>query len=74
MFLAGGIIAIWLIASKLVSQAHGLKFRPVTEQPLFYLALVVLIIGVQLFLSGFIAELISRNSQERNHYNIKDRF
>ncbi len=74
MFLAGGIIAIWLIASKLVSQAHGLKFRPVTDQPLFYLALVVLIIGVQLFLSGFIAELISRNSQERNHYNIKDRF
>ena len=73
-FLAGGIIALWLIIAKLVSQTHGLKFRPVTEQPLFYLALVALIIGVQLFLSGFIAEMISRNSSERNRYNIRERF
>lgn len=73
-FFAGGIIAIWLIVSKLVSQAHGLKFRPVTDQPLFYLALVALIIGVQLFLSGFIAEMISRSSQDRNKYNIRERF
>ena len=73
MFLTGGVIAVWLIVAKLISQSQGLRFRPVTEQPLFYLALVVLIIGVQLFLAGFIGELISRNSSERNQYNIKDR-
>ena len=72
-FMAGGIIALWLIISKLIDQAHGLRFRPVTEQPLFYLALVALIIGVQLFLAGFIGELISRNSSNRNDYNIKER-
>ncbi len=73
-FMAGGIIALWLIISKLIAQANGLKFRPVTDQPLFYLALVALIIGVQLFLSGFVAEMISRSSQDRNKYNIRDRF
>lgn len=74
MFLAGGIIAIWLIVEKLINQAHGLHFRQVTDQPLFYLALVTLIIGIQLFLTGFIGELVSRNSSERNHYNIKEQF
>jgi hypothetical protein len=73
-FLAGAGISIWIIVEKLMAQAQGLKFRPVTDQPLFYLALVALIIGVQLFLTGFIAELVSRNSQERNTYNIKERF
>ena len=73
-FAAGGIIAVWLIIAKLVAQTHGLKFRPVTEQPLFYLALVALIVGIQLFLSGFIAEMISRSSSDRNKYNIKERF
>lgn len=71
-FFIGGIIALWLIISKLVNQANGLGFRPVTEQPLFYLALVAVLIGIQLFLTGFISELVSRNSNERNHYNIKD--
>lgn len=71
-FLTGGIIAVWLIISKLIDQAHGMKFRPVTDQPLFYLALVALIIGVMLFLAGFIGELISRSNSERNNYNIKD--
>ncbi len=71
-FLTGGVIAVWLIISKLIDQAHGLKFRPVTDQPLFYLALVALIIGVMLFLAGFIGELISRSNSERNNYNIKD--
>ncbi len=73
-FLAGAGISIWLIVEKLMAQTQGLKFRPVTDQPLFYLALVALIIGVQLFLTGFIAELVSRNAQERNTYNIKERF
>ena len=73
-FLVGAGISIWVIVEKLIAQSQGLKFRAVTDQPLFYLALVALIIGVQLFLTGFIAELVSRNAQERNTYNIKERF
>ena len=71
-FFIGGIIAIWLIIEKLINQAHGLRFRPVTDQPLFYLALVALVVGIMLFLAGFICEMISRNSNERNHYNIHE--
>ncbi len=71
-FFIGGIIAIWLIIEKLVNQAHGLRFRPVTDQPLFYLALAALVVGIMLFLAGFICEMISRNSSERNHYNIRE--
>lgn len=73
-FFIGGILAIWIIIEKLVQQAHGVPYRPVTDQPLFYLALVALVIGVLLFLAGFLGEMISRSSQDRNHYNIKDKF
>lgn len=72
-FLIGFVITIWLIIEKIVCQAQGLKFRAVTDQPLFYLALVALIIGVQLFLTGFLAELVSRNASERNSYHIRER-
>ena len=71
-FFIGLVIAIYLIIEKLVLQGAGKNFRPVTAQPLFYLALVTLIIGVLLFLTGFLAELVSRSSQERNKYNIKE--
>ncbi len=73
MFLAGIVITICLIVKKLVAQANGHIFRAVADQPLFYLALLAVIIGVQLFLTGFLAELVSRNSQDRNKYNIKER-
>ena len=72
MFITGGILAIWIIAEKLIQQANGLIYRPVTEQPLFYLALVAVLIGFQLFLAGFICEMVSRNSSERNQYNIRE--
>ena len=72
MFLAGAILAIWVIVEKLIQQSHGLAFRPVTDQPLFYLALVAVLLGFQLFLSGFICEMISRNSSERNNYKIRE--
>ena len=72
MFLTGAILAIWVIAEKLIQQSNGLLYRPVTEQPLFYLALVAVILGFQLFLAGFICEMVSRNSSERNNYNIKE--
>ena len=72
MFLTGAILAIWVIAEKLIQQGKGLLYRPVTEQPLFYLALVAVILGFQLFLAGFICEMVSRNSTERNNYKIRE--
>ena len=69
-FTTGFIIALWIIADKLIAIAGGLKYRNVTDQPLFYIALVAIIVGFQLFLTGFVAELISRNSSERNSYQI----
>ena len=72
MFFVGGFMTIWVIAEKLIQQGRGLNFRPVTEQPLFYLALVAVLLGFQLFLAGFICEMISRNSSERNNYKIRE--
>ena len=73
MFLLGFIIAVCIVVIKLVRQGQGLPFRQVADQPLFYAAIVCLLIGVMLFLTGFLAELVSRNSAGRNSYNIKDR-
>ena len=70
MFLTGGFMAVWIIIEKLIQQSNGLKFRPVTDQPLFYLALVAVLLGVQLFLAGFLGELINRRSSDRNNYLI----
>ena len=70
MFLFGGVTTVWVIVKKIVAQANGLVWRGVTEQPLFYLALLAIIIGVQLFLAGFLAELINRRSSDRNNYLI----
>ncbi|MDR1984124.1 MAG: glycosyltransferase family 2 protein [Prevotellaceae bacterium] len=70
MFLFGGGITIWLIARKLYCISNGILFRDVTSQPMFYIAMLTIIIGVQLFLAGFLGELISRNSNERNKYFI----
>jgi len=70
MFILGGGVAVFLIAEKIYRAINNLAYRNVTEQPLFYISLVAVILGVQLFLSGFLAELISRNSTDRNHYLI----
>ena len=72
MFFIGFVMTIWIIAAKLVNQSRDLSFRQVTDQPLFYLALVAVILGVMLFLAGFLGEMISRSSSDRNRYNIKD--
>lgn len=74
MFMAGAVLTVWVIVEKLIQQAQGLVYRPVTDQPLFYLALLAVVLGFQLFLAGFICEMVSRNSQERNKYNIKEEF
>ena len=72
MFLAGFVMTVWIIAEKLINQANGLKFRAVTDQPLFYLALLALVLGVMLFLAGLLGEMIARSAPERNSYNIKE--
>lgn len=72
MFLVGGATTVYLIAEKLYRQAHGLLVRGVTDQPLFYIAMGAAVIGVQFFLAGFLGELISRNSGERNRYLIDE--
>ena len=72
MFFIGFVMTVWIIVAKLVNQNRGFYFRPVTDQPLFYLALVAVILGVMLFLAGFLGEMVSRNSSDRNRYNIKD--
>ena len=66
-----GFIAVFIVgANKLYAMSQGLAYRLVTDSPYFYLALTMMILGTQLFLTGFLAELISRTSQERNKYNI----
>ena len=69
-FLLGGGIALVLIIQKLVAIANQLAYRQVTDQPLFYIALLAMILGMQLFLAGFLGELISRSSNDRNKYLI----
>lgn len=68
MFLFGGATALWIIVLKLVRQARELPLRAVTDQPLFYLALLAVVLGVQLFLAGFLGEMIYRGSSDRNRY------
>lgn len=70
MFLLGGFTTIWVIAAKLYKQANGFPLRAVTDQPLFFVAILAVILGVQLFLAGFLGELINRNSSDRNAYLI----
>lgn len=71
-FLAGTISTLWIIFEKLYHiYAHVKYIRDVTDQPLFYIALTAIVIGFQLFLTGFIAELVSRNAPERNSYHIE---
>ena len=72
-FLGGGGGAFYIIAVKLIAQMNHEVARQATEQPLFYLAICSIIIGVQLFLAGFLAELISRSSSDRNKYLIKSK-
>ncbi|HOS16567.1 MAG TPA: glycosyltransferase, partial [Bacteroidales bacterium] len=74
-FLIGFVITLWLIIQKLINIAHGVAYyRQVTDQPLFYLALLVMVFGMQLFLAGFLGEMVSRNSSERNKYIIRTKY
>jgi glycosyltransferase involved in cell wall biosynthesis len=67
-FLVGFTMIIYLVIAKLISVEFAL-----TNRPSFYIAMTTMIIGMQLFLAGFLAELIARNSTERNSYLIEKR-
>ena len=73
MFVLGFLAATWVGISKLYAVKHGVYMARVTDNPYFYIALTSMIIGVQLFLSGFIADLVSRNSTDRNNYQIAEK-
>ncbi len=71
-FFSGTIITLWLMGEKIYNIANQLKYRNVTDNPLFYLALVAIILGVQLFLAGFLGELMVTNSDKTTQYQIKE--
>ena len=73
LFFIGFIAAAVVGAMKLCALAANEPARLVTDSPYFYIALTMMILGSQFFLTGFIGELISRNSMERNKYQIKER-
>ncbi len=72
MMVVGLLVTAWLTGEKIHSIANHLEVREIVEQPLFYLALLAVLIGVQLFLTGFLAELVSRSSHDRNNYLIEE--
>ena len=67
MFIVGFVAVAWIIVEKFTIGA------PLTNQPLFYLSLVAIVLGVQLFLAGFLGEMINRRAVDRNHYLVDDR-
>ena len=71
MFIFGFIAVVIVGVSKLYYMHHGMPYRLVTDSPYFYLSLTSMIIGTQLFVAGFLGELISRNAPERNKYQIE---
>jgi glycosyltransferase involved in cell wall biosynthesis len=72
-FLAGFFITSWLIFQKIYGLYQGRAVREITAQPLFFLALVALIVGVQLFLTGFLAEMMTSNNSRKADYNIEEK-
>ena len=70
MFLLGFFAVAWLGGFKVYNLAHGILIERITQSPYFYLALTSMILGTQLFLAGFLGELISRSAAERNLYLI----
>jgi glycosyltransferase involved in cell wall biosynthesis len=65
-FFIGSVLAVWLIVEKLINISQGVKFRNATDNPLFFFGLVAIILGVQLFLAGFIGEMLVRQSMHHS--------
>ncbi len=72
MFVIGFLAVVAVGALKLYNMCHGNHYSLVTDSPYFYIALVMMLLGTQLFLAGFIGELVVRNSPRRNDYEIEE--
>ena len=71
MFILGFLAVVAVGATKLYALSKGIPARLVTDSPYFYIALTMMLLGTQLFVAGFLGELISRNSEQRNNYQIE---
>ena len=71
MFIIGFIAIVIVGVTKLYAMSHSMPYILVTDSPYFYLALTMMILGTQLFLAGFIGELVTRNAPDRNNYKIE---
>ena len=72
MFLIGFVAVVAVGVMKLVALAKGIPAPLVTDTPYFYIALTMMLLGTQMFLSGFVGELVSRSNAERNKYHIAE--
>ena len=71
--LVGIFITIWVIGSKVYNIYNHLPVRDVVDQPIFFLALVAIIIGVQLFLAGFLAEMMIQTGAKKEDYIVSEK-
>ncbi len=71
-FIFGFFVTIYIIGKKFYEISNNMVAREITDQPLFFLALVALIVGVQLFLAGFIGEMITMNSPRKTEYIVEE--
>ena len=71
LFILGFFAAAWIGVEKLIALNHGVKAPLVTDNPYFYIALTCMMLGTQLFLAGFVADLVSRSASDRNVYRIE---
>ena len=71
LFVIGFCAAAWIGIDKLICLSNGIPARLVTNNPYFYISFVAMILGTQLFLAGFVAELVSRSATDRNVYLIE---
>ena len=72
LFLIGFVSTLWLLIDKLIHLLNRTQARLVAENPIFFIALTCMIIGSQLFLAGFVAELVARNAPNRNKYEVEE--
>jgi glycosyltransferase involved in cell wall biosynthesis len=70
-FLIGFLLTLYVIIVKMIHVINETAYRQITDQPLFYLALLAMVLGTQLFLAGFLGDLIARNAGDRNQYIIE---
>lgn len=73
MFLVGGVCTLWLLGEKVVAILRHTPYRDVTDQPLFFISLLLIMMGVVFFMTGFLGDLIARSSPDRNRYGIAER-